>query len=173
MGRKNIQGGKKTKGLARKNVGSYSKDIRKPETEEEEYAMVTQVSGSGRFRVVTDKDMVYVAILPGSIRGRMKLNSYVQLNSFLLINNRSSWQTMKPLAHVGIEHVYSEEQSNQLHLYDLFKVQRSVNMGNNNNIVNDDSNIEFSNTIPDMPIISNTDDEDESTIDEELNIDLI
>jgi hypothetical protein len=80
---------------------------------------------------------------------------------------------MKPLAHVGIEHVYSEEQSNQLHLYDLFKVQRSVNMGNNNNIVNDDSNIEFSNTTPDMPIISNTDDEEESTIDEELNIDLI
>jgi hypothetical protein len=173
MGRKNIQGGKKTKGLARKDAGSYHKDIRKPESEEEEYVMVTQVSGSGRFRVVNDKGMTYVGVLPGSMRGRMKRNSYVQLNSFLLINNRSSWQTMKPLAHVSIEYVYSEDQSHQLHLYDLFKVQRNESTSNSSSNNANEANIEFSNTSNDVSLLPNQESDTESVVEDEIDIDLI
>lgn len=119
MGRRNFQGGNKTKSMAKSNI-SDDRDIRVPLTDEEEYAIVTAVSGNGRFKVASSNKLNYTAILPGSMRGSKKRKCYVENNSILLINNRSSWQTVKPNSTVDIIHVYSINHISHLKLTLLF-----------------------------------------------------
>lgn len=143
MGRRNIQGGNKAKAMARSS-GYQSNELRKKEGEEEEYAIVTAVSGSGRFRVTSENKKNYVAILPGSMRGSKKRNNHVQLESIILINNRSTWQTVKDLAHVDIAHVYSSNHINELGLKKVFESQLNSNFKNGR----DELAIDFQNTTP-------------------------
>lgn len=120
MGRRNLQGGNKTKAMAKS--GSYQKrETRIPETEEEKYAIVTSVSGNGRFRVSTEDKTDHVAILPGSMRGHKKRNNYVGLGSFVLINNRSSWQTIKANSQADIVNVYDANEVERLGLIYMFQ----------------------------------------------------
>lgn len=161
---KNVQGGKKAKSMARK-ISGLNNDLPVVVSTEEEYAIVASVSGNGRFRVTNDKGIVYVAVVPGSMRGRKKRNNYVETNSFLLINNRSSWQTLKPLAHVDVEYVYSKSQAQQLGLYDKFnEFIRSQTFDRNDN-----SSIQFSNNIEEP--VDKVDENDSSYLDSCLNND--
>jgi hypothetical protein len=117
---KNVQGGNKTKGMARKTP--YEKSgTRVPETEEEKYGIVKSVSGNGRFRVETPEKRTYVGILPGSMRGHKKRNNYVGIDSIVLINDRSSWQTVKENSHADIVHVYSSTEQSRLEIAHLFQ----------------------------------------------------
>lgn len=171
---KNMQGGKKAKSMARKGTSS-NRDVPVPISTEEEIVMVTQVSGSGRFRVTNKNNTTYVAILPGAMRGRKKRNNYVNPNSFLLINNRSTWQTIKPLAHVDIEYVYSDQDAKQLRLQELFQSQISALGGFQNT---DNSAVSFSNKDDDIGpahsfIDDSTVDNDIGELDKALDIDLI
>ena len=124
MGRRNVQGGNKTKAMAR-NSGkpAYEKEVRTPQSQEEEYAIITAVSGNGRFRITSENKKNYVGILPGSMRGNKKRNNYVELNSIVLINNRMSWQTYKNMCPVDIEHVYSPNHIQELKLHEKFQEQ--------------------------------------------------
>jgi hypothetical protein len=161
---KNVQGGKKAKSMARKS-SSLNNDLPVVVSTEEEYVIVTSVSGNGRFRVTNDKGIVYVAVVPGSMRGRKKRNNYVETNSFLLINNRSSWQTLKPLAHVDVEYVYSKSQAQQLGLYDKFNEFIRSQMFDQN----DNSSIQFSNNIEES--VDKVDENNSSYLDSCLNND--
>jgi hypothetical protein len=143
---KNIQGGKKAKSMARQN-GNQNIDLPVVVSTEEEYVIVNSVSGNGRFRVTNEKGVVYVAVVPGSMRGRKKRNNYVETNSFLLINNRSSWQTLKPLAHVDVEYVYSKPQAQQLRLFDKFSEMIRSQMMHSNH---DNSDVQFSNNVEEV-----------------------
>ena len=122
MGRRNVQGGNKTKTMAR-NTSYTSNKIRVPESAEEEYAIVTAVCGNGRFRVKTEAEKLHRGVLPGSMKGHKKRNNYVQLNSLILINNRSSWQTIKEESTVDIEHIYSPNHIAELGLTTKFQKQ--------------------------------------------------
>jgi hypothetical protein len=117
---KNFQGGKKAKGMASRNGNEGTHDVRKKVGNEEEYAKVTAVLGNGRFRVLTENKVVHMAVLPGSMRGHKKRNNYVELNTFALINNRSSWQTYKEGCPVDIDHVYTSAQADSLQLSAIF-----------------------------------------------------
>ena len=122
---KNVQGGNKTKGMARKTPYEKSGN-RIPQTVEEKYGIIKSVSGSGRFRVEASDKKIYVGILPGSLRGHKKRNNYVGLDSIVLINDRSSWQTVKENSHADIIHVYSACEQNRLDLPLLFQEKRQV-----------------------------------------------
>ena len=122
MGRRNVQGGNKTKTMAR-NTSYASNKIRIPEQTEEEYAIVTAVCGNGRFRIKTEAEKDHMGVLPGSMKGHKKRNNYVQLNSIILINNRSSWQTIKEDSTVDIEHIYSPNHIAELGLTTMFQKQ--------------------------------------------------
>lgn len=125
MGRKNLQGGNKTKAM--KNYRDDDREIRTIQSEqEEEYAIVTAVCGNGRFKVTSANQNSYTAILPGSMRGSKKRKFYVELNSILLINNRSSWQTVKPNSTVDIQHVYSQNHISHLKLQNLFLLKNDT-----------------------------------------------
>lgn len=163
MGRRNLQGGSKTKSMARKTTYEKS-STRVIESEEEKYAIVKAVSGNGRFRVETSEKKTHVGILPGSMRGHKKRHNYVGLDSILLINDRSSWQTIKDNSPADIVHVYSTSDVERLKLKPLF--QESVV----------DSNITFStNPINAIPESAKVVDFDDSITEqeEELNINII
>lgn len=128
MGKRNMQGGNKTKSMARKTP--YEKSgTRVPETEEEKYGIIKSVSGNGRFRVETPEKRSYVGILPGSMRGHKKRNNYVGMDSIVIINDRSSWQTVKENSHADIEYVYSAAEQNRLELGLLFEVKPENDFG--------------------------------------------
>jgi hypothetical protein len=142
MGRRNLQGGNKTKGMARSN-GRQQNELRCPEGDEEEYAIISAVSGNGRFRMINENKKQYVGILPGSMRGNKKRNNYVELNSVVLINNRSSWQTAKEMSQADIVHVYSSMHIRELKLHEKF--QEQLNKHNNNGSILDKNYITFDN----------------------------
>lgn len=143
MGRRNFQGGNKTKGMAKRS-NDYDREIRIPLSDEEEYVIVTAVCGNGRFKVSTSSNTNYLAVLPGSMRGSKKRNSYVELNSVLLINNRSSWQTYKENAHVDIVHVYSQNHITHLKLRNIFQTTNSNHNSNDCDIVFQNQNLDYS-----------------------------
>jgi len=120
MGRRNVQGGNKTKTMAR-NTTYASNKIRNPEGAEEEFAVVVAVCGNGRFRIKTEGGKIHMGVLPGSMKGHKKRNNFVQMNSLILINNRSSWQTIKEESTVDIEHIYSANHIGELGLTTMFQ----------------------------------------------------
>ena len=115
-----MQGGNKTKAMAKSTP--YEKSAsRIPLSQEEKYGIIKSVSGSGRFRVLSPDNKLYVGILPGSMRGHKKRNNYVGLDTIVLINDRSSWQTIKDNSHADIVYVYTYAEINRLHLHSLFQ----------------------------------------------------
>lgn len=174
---KNFQGGKKAKSMARKNGNSNNNDVPVIVSPEEEYAVVTAVSGNGRFRVCNKDGTTYVAVLPGAMRGRKKRNNYVSNNTFLLINNRSSWQTLKPLCHVDVDHVYSEQEAQQLQLHNLFR--EYMNKEFSDKLSNDNNAIQFSNVQDVEPVQmakskqKQDEDDEEVVLNNDFDLDLI
>lgn len=120
MGRRNIQGGSKTKAMARKTSDTNTGSLIVPSTSEEKYAVVTAVLGSGRFRIITNEKKEHIGIVPGSMRGSKKRNNYVELNSFVLVNDRSTWQTQKHNSPADIFHIYAKNHADQLNLRSMF-----------------------------------------------------
>ena len=120
MGRRNLQGGSKTKSMARKGGQDCTDNIIIPSTDEEKYAIVTAVLGNGRFAISTLENKEHIAILPGAMRGAKKRKNFVMLHSIILINDRSSWQTIKHRSHADIILIYSEQQCQQIRLNERF-----------------------------------------------------
>ena len=120
MGKRNLQGGNKTKAMAKSTTPYEKTATRTPQSQEEKYAIVKSVSGSGRFRLLSADKKLYVGILPGSMRGHKKRNYYVGLDTIVLINDRSSWQTIKDNSHADIVHVYTPHEINRLDLFSFF-----------------------------------------------------
>lgn len=122
MGRRNVQGGNKAKGMARNrhNHGNNNQLIT-PEGDEQKYAIVISIFGGGRFSIETEDGERHIAILPGSMKGSKRRNNNVELNSILMINNRSSWQSIKPNSQADIEHVYSSKDIDYLKLNEKFQ----------------------------------------------------
>lgn len=143
MGKKNVQGGNKTKALARKNTYDTA-DSRVPLHSEEKYGIIKSVSGSGRFRIESSDHKMYVGILPGSMRGHKKRNHYVALDSFVLFNDRTSWQTAKDNSHADIIHVYTHADAERLGLRDVFQTNdnKNSNCTHDNLIFQDGANCE-------------------------------
>ena len=175
MGRRNVQGGNKTKTMAR-NTTYVSNKIRVPEGAEEEYAVVVAVCGNGRFRIQTEAKKNHMGVLPGSMKGHKKRNNYVQLNSILLINNRSSWQTIKEESTVDIEHIYSANHISELGLATVFQTQlfnQQINSGGSSvgeNVFVTFSASTVSEPMPiELPVLGRTNDKD---MDEEKDFDI-
>ena len=181
MGRRNVQGGNKTKTMA-SNKSFVSNKIRIPESAEEEYAVVVAVSGNGRFRIQTESGKKHMGVLPGSMKGHKKRNNYVSLNSIVLINNRNSWQTIKEDSTVDIEHIYSPNHIAELGLVETFQKQlaNASSSSSSCNVVDNNVFVVFSSSA--TPITENTikavdkkvvEEEDSGEEEEEFDIDLI
>ena len=169
MGKRNLQGGNKTKAMAKSTTPYERTGTRTPQSEEEKYAIVKSVSGSGRFRLLSADKKLYVGILPGSMRGHKKRNYYVGLDTIVLINDRSSWQTIKDNSHADIVHVYSPNEINRLDLFSFFLEPGKLD--NTANFHFQTSATDSSHLLPTTPLpISHTQDHDDH---DTVNLDFI
>ena len=94
---KNISGGSKAKGQARKfasNVSKQSRALRVSTDESEMYAQVTKYLGNGMCHVICIDGTTRLCHIRGKFRGRGKRDNLVSLGSWLLVGLRE-WQTEK------------------------------------------------------------------------------
>jgi len=90
---KNITGGSRTKGQARKFVNTPSKQkLRISEDELEIYAQVTKNLGNGMCHVICIDGETRLCHIRGKFRGRGKRDNFVGLGTWLLVGLRE-WET--------------------------------------------------------------------------------
>jgi initiation factor 1A len=90
---KNAGGGKRAKGLARKNVNSNKSSQEKPlrvaQEEDEIYAIVTKLFGNGMCDVLCIDNVTRLCHIRGIFRGRSKRDNCIELGSWTLVGKRS------------------------------------------------------------------------------------
>jgi initiation factor 1A len=90
---KNAGGGKRAKGLARKNVNSNKSSQEKPlrvaQDEDEVYAIVTKLFGNGMCDVLCIDSATRLCHIRGIFRGRSKRDNCIELGSWVLVGKRS------------------------------------------------------------------------------------
>ena len=133
---KNIIGGNKHKGQARKVVNARpSAKLRVSEEEGEEYAQVTKLLGNGMCHVTTLDGTQMLCIIRGKFRGRGKRDNIVKTGTWILVGIRE-WEEkksdVKTLNKCDLLEVYSD--------LDKEKLKSSVNKNWRAFIENDSTN---------------------------------
>jgi len=146
---KNVTGGSKAKGQARKYASSskQSRALRVSMDECELYAQVTAYLGNGMCYVICDDGMERLCHIRGKFRGRGKRDNMVTLGSWLLVGLRE-WATESTSKKQDCDllEVYSE--SDKETLRDINTVNWSLfvtNARETAGVVGDSSDVLFSN----------------------------
>lgn len=157
---KNITGGTKTKGLARKHQRSAGGDgkLRLPENPLEQVACVTKMLGNGMCDITTEKNEQLLGHIRNKFRGRHKRHNLITTTTIVLIGLRD-WEN--PYKNCDILTIYSDSQINQLK--DNPKIQMNTVINARNTL----SNI-CTNTSTDDFEFSNNDEEEEEEIPQNL-----
>lgn len=139
MGKRNIQGGKKTKAMARYDSVDNTAFVQ-PDPPNLQIALVTQVLGNSQFLCTFHDMTTTIAILPGRMKGKNKRNFLVQKFSLLLLQLRHDMSN--PTKNTDIIHIYPNH-----HFTRIFNT-----LPNFQNIIqelplNTDHNIRFDNQI--------------------------
>jgi len=111
---KNITGGNKHKGQARKNVNGnhHSSKVRLASNEYEIYAQVTKFWGGKRFDVIDIHGKKKMCTIPQKFSGRNAKDNRIMLNTWVLIGERQ-WQVSETPVYDLLE-VYSEPEKHYL-----------------------------------------------------------
>jgi len=114
---KNKKGGKGHKKMARKHVNesAQSSKTRFPKNDEEIFARVTKVCGSGNFDVLCNDGITRMCIIRKRFKNRNKRDNWVELHGFLLVGLRN-WQVLdkKKKEKVDLLYVYSKSDINDI-----------------------------------------------------------
>jgi initiation factor 1A len=145
---RNLSGGTKTKGLARKHqVKSNNGHIRLPQCEEERFAYVSKMLGNGMCEIyISEKDRL-IGHIRNKFRGRNKRHNMITTQSIVLIGLRS-WESVEK--NCDILCIYDDNEISQLKnrpgigIEEIIKMQLSQN-AMTETAVNDD--IDFINEI--------------------------
>jgi initiation factor 1A len=109
-------GGKRTKGLARKNETGFSVNrLRVPECEQERYAVVRKIFGGSRCDVFCDDLVARQAIIRGKFSGKNKRRNIIAPGTIILIGIRD-WATLSEskIQECDVLEVYSPLEFDQL-----------------------------------------------------------
>ncbi len=113
---KNVTGGNKSKGFARKNFVKKDTLLRVSEDEAEIYAQVTKMMGGRICQVITIDGSTLCCHIRGKFAGRGKRDNFIGTGTWLLVGLRE-WEEEKaggkPL-NCDIIEVYSDEDKNKL-----------------------------------------------------------
>ena len=88
---KNVSGGKRAKGMARKRVNGPTKGpirLRVPECEEERVGVVDKMLGNGMFYVKLDTGEQLLGHIRGKHAGRNKRDNFVKIGGIVLVGLR-------------------------------------------------------------------------------------
>ena len=110
-------GGKKTKGMARKNLTSKPNNILRISTNEyEKYSQVIKLLGNGMCHVLCDDNITRMCHIRGKFRGRGKRDNFVKTGSLLLVGIREyeSGGDKKKLQNCDLLEVYSDQDKEKL-----------------------------------------------------------
>jgi len=88
---KNVGGGNKSKGFARKNFTKKDNALRSAQEEGEVYAQVTKVFGGAMCQVVTTDGDELLCHIRGKFRGRGKRDNFIGNGTWLLVGLRD-WE---------------------------------------------------------------------------------
>ena len=132
-------GGKKTKGMARKNLTARpSNNLRLVSCEFEKYAQVVKVLGNGMCTVLCDDNVTRLCHIRGKFRGRGKRDNFITIGAFVLIGIRDyeSGGDDKKMKNCDLLEVYNDQErerlKNSVHdvNWKLFSVNRLTNETN-------------------------------------------
>jgi len=88
---KNVSGGNKSKGFARKNFAKKESGLRVSEDEAEVYAQVTKVLGGAACHVIDLEGHQMLCHIRGKFRGRGKRDNFIGNGTWLLVGMRE-WE---------------------------------------------------------------------------------
>jgi initiation factor 1A len=108
---KNVTGGGKAKGYARKSFAPSNNKLRLSESEEEKYAHITKMFGNGMCQALCDDNNTRNCIIRGKFRGKGKRNSVVIVGTIVLVGIRS-WETDSDKC--DLLEVYNQNEVDQL-----------------------------------------------------------
>jgi translation initiation factor IF-1 len=117
---KNLNGGKKSKNMARKNVigRSAPKSVRLSDNEAAVYAQVTKYIGNGQCYVMCSDLKTRLCIIRGKFKGRGRRDNKVELGTWVLVGLRtwasSGSDNKKKKEECDLMEVYSELDKQQL-----------------------------------------------------------
>jgi translation initiation factor IF-1 len=139
---RNLTGGTKTKGIARKHQNKSSNGfIRLPQCEEEQFAYVSKVLGNGMCEVFINEKQRLIAHIRNKFRGKQKRHNMISPHMIVLAGLRSWESTLK---NCDILYVYDDNEINQLKIRPDIGIDNVINLQNANaivktDIVNDDT----------------------------------
>ena len=143
---KNLTGGTKKKGLARKHQRSSGDGkLRLPEDVLEQVACVTKMLGNGMCEIHTEKERL-IGHIRNKFRGRQKRQNMISTSTIVLIGLRE-WEN--PIKNCDILTIYSDSQVNQLKdnpkidMVNVLKLRYELSHVETKNISHDD--FEFTN----------------------------
>jgi translation initiation factor IF-1 len=113
---KNVGGGNKSKGFARKNFVKKDTLLRVSEDEAEIYAQVTKMCGGRICLVIAINGVEMVCHIRGKFAGRGKRDNFIETGTWLLVGLRE-WEKEKSVdkpQNCDIIEVYSNEDKNKL-----------------------------------------------------------
>jgi translation initiation factor IF-1 len=115
---KNVGGGNKSKGFARKNFVKKDTLLRVSEDEAEIYAQVTKMCGGRICLVIAINGVEMVCHIRGKFAGRGKRDNFIETGTWLLVGLRE-WEKEKEKSvdkpqNCDIIEVYSNEDKNKL-----------------------------------------------------------
>ena len=88
---KNVSGGNKSKGFARKNITKKDNALRSSEDEDELYAQVTKIFGGTMCEVISIDGTNMLCHIRGKFRGRGKRDNFIGNGTWLLVGKRE-WE---------------------------------------------------------------------------------
>ena len=150
---KNRNGGKGTKGLARKLSSSNDNHrLRLSTSDDEKYAFVKQMLGNGMCSVVTNDNLTLICHIRSKFRGRSKRNNFVTKNSIILVGIRD-WEN--PYKNCDLLELYDDNDLIQLKKLPYIDLSLFDSFIYFNSSYNDDSILfSYENNNDDIPIIT-------------------
>lgn len=171
---KNLSGGTKTKGIARKHQGKGDSRLRLPDDELEQVACVTKMLGNGMCEIHTNDNMRLIGHIRNKFRGRQKRHNLITVSAVVLIGLRG-WEN--PVKNCDILTLYDDGQVKQLQTNPSIAMDNIIKLQDNHSYIKTD-------TVNDVEFTSNFDaesDEEETsnikksetfTVEKSANIDI-
>ena len=153
---KNLSGGTKTKGIARKHQGKGDSRLRLPDDELEQVACVTKMLGNGMCEIHTNDNMRLIGHIRNKFRGRQKRHNLITVSAVVLIGLRG-WEN--PVKNCDILTLYDDGQVKQLQTNPSIAMDNIIKLQDNHSYIKTD-------TVNDVEFTSNLDtesDEEETT----------
>ncbi len=138
---RNLAGGTKTKGLARKHqTAGRNTKLRVPEEELEHIVCVTKMLGNGMCEIFTNNNVRLICHIPGKFRGKNKRHNLITPQTIVLVGLRE-WEKIPK--NCDLLTVYDESHVKELKTIPSIDMDNILKLKNQNIQTGDEGDHEF------------------------------